>query len=80
VENEDDAMVVYTFELLPEGIYAPTGVFRSHIKLDRPFEIDVEIPEVTWRPRSCEAPGQAPVSAFVSVRAPLSVLWPPWQS
>jgi hypothetical protein len=33
VENEDDAMVVYTFELLPEGSYAPTGVFHSRIKL-----------------------------------------------
>jgi Uma2 family endonuclease len=48
VESEDDAMVVYSFELLPEGIYAPTGVFRSRIKLDRPFPIDVEIPAVTW--------------------------------
>ena len=48
VENEDDAMVVYSFELLPEGIYAPTGVFRTRVKLDRPFPIDVEIPEVTW--------------------------------
>jgi RNA polymerase sigma factor (sigma-70 family) len=48
VENEDDAMVVYSFELLPEGAYAPTGVFHSRIKLDRPFLIDVEIPEVTW--------------------------------
>ena len=48
VENEDDAMVVYSFELLPEGIYAPTGVFHTRIKLDRPFPIDVEIPEVTW--------------------------------
>jgi hypothetical protein len=27
VENEDDAMVVYTFELLPEGTCAPAGVF-----------------------------------------------------
>jgi len=48
VENEADAMVVYTFELLPEGIYAPTGVFHTRIKLDRPFDIDLEIPEVTW--------------------------------
>jgi Uma2 family endonuclease len=48
VENEDDAMVVYTFELLPEGSYAPTGVFHSRIKVDRPFELDLEIPEVTW--------------------------------
>jgi len=48
VENEDDAMVIYSFELLPEGTYAPTGVFHSRIKLDRPFLIDVEIPEVTW--------------------------------
>jgi Uma2 family endonuclease len=48
VENEDDAMVVYTFELLPEGGYAPTGVFRSRVKVDRPFLIDIELPEVTW--------------------------------
>jgi Uma2 family endonuclease len=48
VENEDDAMVVYTFELLPEGTYAPTGVFRSEIKLDRPFPMAFNIPEVTW--------------------------------
>jgi hypothetical protein len=27
-------MVVYTFELLPEGGYAPTGVFRSRVKVD----------------------------------------------
>jgi Uma2 family endonuclease len=48
VENEDDAMVVYAFELLPEGGYAPTGVFRTRMKVDRPFPIDIELPEVTW--------------------------------
>ena len=48
VENQDDAMVVYTFELLPQGSYAPTGVFHSRIKLDRPFPIDIELPDVTW--------------------------------
>ncbi len=48
VENEDDAMVVYTFELLPEGGYAPTDVFRSRVKVDFPFLIDIEFPEVTW--------------------------------
>jgi Uma2 family endonuclease len=48
VENQDDAMVVYTFELLPEGSYAPTGVFHSRVKLDRPFPIDIELPQVTW--------------------------------
>jgi Uma2 family endonuclease len=48
VENEDDAMVVYTFELLPEGGYAPTGVFRTRVKVDLPFPIDIELPEVTW--------------------------------
>jgi Uma2 family endonuclease len=48
VENSDDAMVVYAFELLPEGSYAPTGVFHSRVKLDRPFPIDFELPEVTW--------------------------------
>jgi Uma2 family endonuclease len=48
VENENDAMVVYTFELLPEGSYAPTGVFHSRVKLDRPFPVDIDLPEVTW--------------------------------
>ncbi|AHH21700.1 hypothetical protein NONO_c69350 [Nocardia nova SH22a] len=49
VENEDDAMVVYTFELLPEGgCYAPTGVFRKQLRVERPFTIDVELPEITW--------------------------------
>ncbi len=48
VENEDDAIVVYTFELLPEGGYAPTGVHRGRVKVDRPFPIDIEVPEVTW--------------------------------
>lgn len=48
VENEDDAMIVYTFELLPEGGYAPTGVHRTKVKVDRPFPIDIDIPEVTW--------------------------------
>jgi hypothetical protein len=46
--NEDDAMVAYTFELLPEGGYAPTGVFRGRVKVDRPFPIDIDLPEVTW--------------------------------
>ncbi|MBH0778686.1 Uma2 family endonuclease [Nocardia bovistercoris] len=48
VENESGAIVVYTFELLPEGGYAPTGIFRSRLKVDRPFPIDIELPEVTW--------------------------------
>ncbi|MBF6172799.1 Uma2 family endonuclease [Nocardia blacklockiae] len=49
VENEDDEMVVYTFELLPEGgCYAPSGVFRKQLRVDRPFPIDIELPEVTW--------------------------------
>ena len=43
-------MVVYTFELLPEGGYAPTGVFRGKVKVDRPFPIDIDLPEVTWLP------------------------------
>ncbi|MBO0824820.1 MAG: Uma2 family endonuclease [Actinobacteria bacterium] len=48
VENEDDDMVVYTFELLPEGGYAPTGVFRTQLKVDLPFPMAIEIPKVTW--------------------------------
>ncbi|WP_187685416.1 Uma2 family endonuclease [Nocardia wallacei] len=49
VENEDDEMVVYTFELLPEGgCYVPSGVLRKRVRLDRPFPIDIELPEVTW--------------------------------
>jgi hypothetical protein len=70
VENEDDAMVVYTFELLPEGGYAPTGVFRGRVKVDRPFPIDIELPEVTWLSGAAEpgpiaskpAPPRRPVS------------------
>ncbi|MTE17502.1 hypothetical protein GLP40_32805 [Nocardia sp. CT2-14] len=48
VENEDDAIVVYTFELLPEDGYAPTGVHRGRLEVDRPFPIDIELTEVTW--------------------------------
>lgn len=48
VENEDNAIVLYTFELLPEGGYAPTGVHRTRVQVDRPFPIDIELPEVTW--------------------------------
>lgn len=49
IENSgDNEMVVYTFELLPEGSYAPTGVYRDRVRVDRPFPIDLELPEVTW--------------------------------
>jgi Uma2 family endonuclease len=48
VEKEDDAMVFYTFERLPEGGYAPTGVFHHRLKVEWPFPIDADIPEVTW--------------------------------
>ncbi|RDI51933.1 Uma2 family endonuclease [Nocardia mexicana] len=49
VENENDEMVVYTFELLPEGgCYTPSGVFRKRLQIERPFSIDIELPEVTW--------------------------------
>ncbi|WP_216913866.1 hypothetical protein [Nocardia noduli] len=34
--------------LLPEGGYAPTGIFRNRVKVDRPFPIDIELPDVTW--------------------------------
>jgi Uma2 family endonuclease len=48
VENEDDAMVVYTFQREPEGGYAPTGIFRDRVRVDQPFPIDIELPVVTW--------------------------------
>ncbi|WP_429428248.1 Uma2 family endonuclease [Nocardia sp. GAS34] len=49
VENEDDEMAVYTFELLPEGgSYAPSGVFRKELHVRRPFEIDIELSKITW--------------------------------
>jgi Uma2 family endonuclease len=48
VENEDDAMVIHTFELPPSGKYKSTGVFRERVRVDRPFPIDFEIPAVTW--------------------------------
>jgi Uma2 family endonuclease len=46
VNNDNGAMVIHTFELLPDGGYAPTGTFRRRLHADRPFPIDVEIPEV----------------------------------
>lgn len=67
VENEDDAMVVYTFELLPEGGYAPTGVFRGKVKVDRPFPIDIDLPEVTWLSVAAEL---GPVGAEACVTWP----------
>ncbi|WP_084531815.1 hypothetical protein [Nocardia miyunensis] len=49
VENEQDEMIVYTFELLPEdSCYTPSGVFRKQLRLERPFPIDIELPEITW--------------------------------
>ncbi|GAB05939.1 Uma2 family endonuclease [Gordonia amarae] len=49
VENEEDAMVVYSFELLPEGgVYAPTGVHRGRLIVDKPFPVDMQLPAVTW--------------------------------
>lgn len=48
VENEHGAMVIYTFELLPEGGYAPTGVHRTQLRVDRPFPIDLVVPDVVW--------------------------------
>jgi hypothetical protein len=35
-------------DVLPEGGYAPTGVFRGTVKVDRPFPINIDLPEVTW--------------------------------
>lgn len=48
VENEENAIVIYMFELLPEGGYAPTGVHRTRVQVDRRFPLDIELPEVTW--------------------------------
>jgi hypothetical protein len=48
VENDDDAMVVHTFQRQPEGGYEPTGVFRKRIKVSQPFPIDIELSEVIW--------------------------------
>lgn len=49
VESEGGAMVVYSFELLPEGgIYVPTGVHRGRVAVAKPFPIDVDLPAVTW--------------------------------
>lgn len=49
VENEGDEMVVYTFELMPGGgSYAPSGVFRKELHVDRPFKIEIELPEIAW--------------------------------
>jgi hypothetical protein len=48
VENDNDAMVVHTFQLMSGSGYVPTGIFRDRVLVDRPFPIDIELPEVTW--------------------------------
>ncbi|MBW8482352.1 Uma2 family endonuclease [Actinomadura sp. PM05-2] len=49
VENENDRMAVYTFELDPAtGQYAPTGVHRKVLKVDRPWPMEFDLPDVTW--------------------------------
>lgn len=49
VENEDDAMVIHTFELSPgTGGYVAARVHRERLVTDHPFPIDTEIPPVTW--------------------------------
>jgi Uma2 family endonuclease len=49
VENENDVMVVHTYELDPvSGGYVPTGIHRGRLRVQQPFPVDAEIPEVTW--------------------------------
>jgi Uma2 family endonuclease len=49
VENENDAMVVHTYELDPvNGGYVLRGIHRDRLHVQQPFRVDAEIPEVTW--------------------------------
>ncbi|MEV6277231.1 Uma2 family endonuclease [Nocardia sp. NPDC051832] len=41
------SIVVYTFELRAGG-YAPTGEHRRRLEIDRPFRIDIELPDPTY--------------------------------
>ena len=48
VENEDDAMVVYTFELLPEGRVCTDRRAPASGRRRQTISIDIELPPVTW--------------------------------
>jgi hypothetical protein len=48
VDSEDGATVIRVFGLHPDGGYAPTGTYRDRLTFTHPFQVDTEIPEITW--------------------------------
>lgn len=50
IEDEDDAPVVHAYELdAPTRAYAPAGIFRGSLRRPVPFEIALDLDELTPR-------------------------------
>jgi Uma2 family endonuclease len=47
VENNDDAPVVYVYELDPaKACYVPTGIHHERLKVELPYGVDIDLTEV----------------------------------
>lgn len=50
VENENGRAAVHVFELEPTtGTYTSTGIFRERMKVDVPFPVDLDLPQIKAR-------------------------------
>ncbi|MEO3823552.1 Uma2 family endonuclease [Actinomadura sp. B10D3] len=50
VEDEDGRTVVYVYELDPAGCsYTPTGIYHDRLKVNVPFDIDIDISTIGRR-------------------------------
>ncbi|MEU9315283.1 Uma2 family endonuclease [Streptomyces sp. NPDC048295] len=56
VENHDDRVVVYVFELEPStGAYTSTGIFHDRMKVSVPFPVDLDLTAITARRRAADS-------------------------
>jgi hypothetical protein len=47
VEDNDNAPVVYVYELDPaKGCYVPTGIHHDRLKVEFPYPVDIDLTEV----------------------------------
>jgi Uma2 family endonuclease len=47
LENADNRAVVYVYEIDPAtSAYSPTGIHHTHLKLDVPYPIDIDLTEI----------------------------------
>ncbi|MFB7212848.1 Uma2 family endonuclease [Streptomyces sp. NPDC056255] len=55
VENHDDRVVVYVFELEPStGAYTSTGIFHDRMKVSVPFPVDLDLTAISMRRRAAD--------------------------